>query len=339
MYLCPALLLFAATAAASDDPTTTPTYVTPVPTTTTNLTASPTMMPPTSSPTRFIGTRKITKYMSCDSRGCSATMSIDTSDYFVESASLSLAVGGDLWTPPQHVTISVDGKERGICGWGNREFCADPMIPCLSKMDVTKAASGTLGGKGAVDITFKANRKVGDFGVLCTNYPGFPSGVAAILMAELDLELTQTAAPTPSPAPTQQFKRSISQTALCRARSNGNNGCLGKAVLDTSGYSISSASLSIEAEGDLNRPQALLYFGVNGTAVGSCGGMGSSCFLEVNPLLPCLSQIDVTDYAQTGSVVVDFESSDTVFTFCTFEGDNDLGAVVKVTIDLVLNEL
>lgn len=285
----------------------------------------------TDAPTYFFGPLVASQTAYCSSNGCSASMSIDTSAFFIDTAMLTLQAGGDLgWQASETLDIWVNGAFVGSCG-GFAEQCNSNLENCLSPMDVTDAAR-----TGSVEISFQASPSVNP---ICSYLE--MSKIAAMLTASVQMLISNTDSPTPkptieavpvTPSPTIAGPRQITETAHCSS-----DGCSASMALDTSGLSVLSASLSLEAGGDVGwSASEFLTVSVAGNVVGTCGSYETQCN---NPLESCsFGVLDVTSLAQAGLVEVSFEASSTVNPVCSYEGiSGDVAGLLKATLDLTVD--
>mmetsp|Transcript_26443 Transcript_26443/g.105828 ORF Transcript_26443/g.105828 Transcript_26443/m.105828 type:complete len:792 (-) Transcript_26443:188-2563(-) len=131
-----------------------------------------------------------------------------TDPLFLASASLSLAVGGDLGDSYESLTVSVNGEVVGDCGDFGSD-CNVPLEACLSTIDVTDVALAS----GSVQVRGQADSDVNAF---CDVYDEFLR-VALILEATLVLTLSETASPTvlPTTSPEPTTSSPTAYRGLC----------------------------------------------------------------------------------------------------------------------------
>lgn len=282
-------------------------------------------------PTYFTGPLTASETVYCSSNGCSASMSVDTSAFFIDTAMLTLKVGGDLgWQSSEKLDVSVNGNYVGSCG-GFVEQCNSDFEDCLLPMDVTEAAR-----TGSVDISFQASPTVNP---ICSYLE--MTKIAAMMTAYVDMLLANTDSPTPAPSttqipvtpsPTVAGPRQMIETASCSS-----DACSASMAMNTQDLSVLSASLSLEAGGDVGwSASEFLTVSVGGVVVGTCGGYETQCN---NPLEPCtFGVLDVTTLAQGGLVEVSFEASSTVNPVCSYQGiSGQVAGLLKATLDLTVD--
>jgi len=296
----------------------------------------------TPEPTPFSMTRTLVQTALCRTPACTASLAFNISEEFgFSDANLSISVGGDLGSSSEVLEIAVNGVHVETCG-GFGNDCNDPLASCVSNLDVVAFAN-----MFAIEVSFQASRDVGN---IC-EYEGF-NDVAAIVEANLTLTLSDTDFPTPlpthSPAPTTNDTNAPSamptpvptpfplaltqvQTAFCRT-----TGCSAVTTFNiTDDFVFSSANLSVLVGGDLGDSLETLSITVNDVLVGACGGFGEDCN---DPLVTCVSNLDVIDAALTGIITVGFETSFQVENVCSYEefADGLIAAIMQATLTVAL---
>lgn len=315
------------------------------------LTIAPPGPVPTPSPSGLT-VRTFTATDSCSESGCSRSLTFDLHDQ-IDSASLSLVVGGDLDNNAfdddfdELLEIFVNGVSVGECGFFD-VACNDPLLPCLGTIDVTEAAR-----TGQVVVTYAATPAVSS---LCVYNSA--TQIAAIVEATLVVQISDTSLPTteptvtfaPTPAPTPSPSSPapvpvptsdvvagvgpLTASSLCRT-----TGCRGTLffIVPESGFAIESASLDLVAGGDLGSTalgEQLTIF-VNGESVGTCGGFLIDCN---DDLLPCVTGVDVTHAALTGVIEVTYDATNGVDNFCTYQGFFDVAAIVEGSVTVQFSD-
>lgn len=234
------------------------------------------------SPTPSLSPRTMVRSVFCRASGCSFNITFDDAIlgqdlHFIESASLSLLVGGDLGDFGESLTVKINDNAVERYDDFNGD-CKDPE-PCLSNLDVTGEAA-----TGRVDLTIEASTLVDN---LC-NYSGF-TDVAMFAEATLTIELAETA--RPSPFPTVTFEPTMFAGSLYACIETHPTASY-RSIATEAGVAVLEISSDNDKTGLVNLPFAFPWFGelLTSITVSTNGqlNMDGSCYDMCCSPLPIL---------------------------------------------------